>query len=111
MILMSQKSLKEKARRLIRLAGKVEAGNFTLALNDGQSKVGGGALPLLVLPSSLICLTPGKLSANVLEESFRTSDPPVIVRIEKDQVLLDVRTIQEGELKIVAEGIRRLSQR
>ena len=111
MILASQKSLKERARRLIKLAGKVETGNFTVAINDGQSKVGGGALPLLVLPTSLICLTPGKLSANALEESFRASDPPIIVRIEKDQVLLDVRTIQEGELKIVAEAIRRLSQR
>jgi len=88
----------------------VEAGNFTLAIKGGQSKVGGGALPLLVLPTSLICLTPGKLSANALEEFFRAFDPPIIVRIEKDQVLLDVRTIQEGELKIVAEGIRRLSQ-
>ncbi len=111
MILASQKSLKDRARRLIKLAGKVEAGNFTLAIKGGQSKVGGGALPLLVLPTSLICLTPGKLSANALEESFRAFDPPIIVRIEKDQVLLDVRTIQEGELKIVAEGIRRLSQR
>jgi L-seryl-tRNA(Ser) seleniumtransferase len=111
MILASQKSLKDRARRLIKLAGKVDAGNFTLAIRGGQSKVGGGALPLLVLSTFLICLTPGKLSANVLEESFRASDPPIIVRIEKDQVLLDVRTIQEGELKIVAEAIRRLSQR
>ena len=111
MILASQKNLKDRARRLIKLAGKVEAGNFTLAIKGGQSKVGGGALPLLVLPTSLICLTPGKLSANALEESFRAFDPPIIVRIEKDQVLLDVRTIQEGELKIVAEGIRSLSQR
>ena len=111
MILASQKSLKDRARRLIKLAGKVEAGNFTLAIKGGQSKVGGGALPLLVLPTSLICLTPGKLSANALEESFRASDPPIIVRIEKDQVLLDVRTIQEGELRIVAEAIRRLGQR
>jgi L-seryl-tRNA(Ser) seleniumtransferase len=111
MILASQKSLKDRARRLIKLAGKVEAGNFTLAIKGGQSKVGGGALPLLVLPTSLICLTPGKLSANALEESFRAFDPPIIVRIEKDHVLLDVRTIQEAELKIVAEAIRRLSQR
>jgi L-seryl-tRNA(Ser) seleniumtransferase len=111
MILASQKSLKERARRLIKLVGKVETGNFTVATKDGQSKVGGGALPLLVLPTSLICLTPGKLSVNALGESFRASDPPIIVRIEKDQVLLDVRTLQEGELKIVAEAIRRLSQR
>ena len=110
MILVSRKALREKARKLIRLVGKVESRNFTMAVNEGQSKVGGGALPLLVLPTSLICLTPQKLSANVLEESFRRCDPPIIVRIEKDQVLLDVRTIQEGEMKVVADAIRRLSE-
>jgi L-seryl-tRNA(Ser) seleniumtransferase len=110
MILSSRKTLKERARRLIRRVGKVETGNFTIAMIDGESKVGGGALPLLVLPTSLICLTPGRVSANALEESFRASDPPVIVRIEKDRVLLDIRTIQDGELKTVAETIRSLSQ-
>ncbi len=110
MILASPKSLKERARRLMKLVGKVEARNFTVGVRDGESKVGGGALPLLVLPTFLLCLTPGSLSANALEESFRASDPPIVVRIERDQVLLDVRTIQEGELKIVAEAIRRLSQ-
>jgi len=110
MILASRKSLKERGRKLIRLVGKAETGNFTITLIDGESKVGGGALPLLVLPTSLICLTPGRLSANALEESFRASDPPIIVRIEKDRVLFDIRTIQEEEMKIVAESIRRLSR-
>jgi len=110
MILASRKSLKARSRKLIRLVGKAETGNFTITLIDGESKVGGGALPLLVLPTSLICLTPGRLSANALEELFRASDPPIIVRIEKDRVLFDIRTIQEEELKIVAEAIRRLSR-
>jgi L-seryl-tRNA(Ser) seleniumtransferase len=110
MILASRKSLRERAKRLIRRVGKVETGNFAVTMIDGESKVGGGALPLLVLPTSLICLTPGRVSANALEESFRASDPPIIVRIEKDRVLLDIRTIQDGELKTVAEAIRSLSQ-
>jgi L-seryl-tRNA(Ser) seleniumtransferase len=45
-----------------------------------------------------------------MEESFRACDPPIIVRIEKDRVLLDVRTIQDGELKTVAEAIKRLGR-
>jgi L-seryl-tRNA(Ser) seleniumtransferase len=110
MILVSRESLKAKARRLARMIGKVEHRNFALTVADGESKVGGGALPLLVLPTSLVCLTPEELSAHTMEEKLRGYDPPIIVRIEKDQVLLDVRTVQENELKIVAQAIRALPQ-
>ncbi len=110
MILASPKSLKERARRLIKWVGKVETGKFTIRTADGESKVGGGALPLLVLPTSLISLVPGTLSANALEESFRTYDPPILVRIEKDRVLLDLRTVQEGELRTLAQAITQLAQ-
>jgi L-seryl-tRNA(Ser) seleniumtransferase len=110
MILLSPERLKAKARRLARMIGKVERRNFALTVREGESKVGGGAMPLLVLPTSLVCLTPAELSAHTLEEKLRGYDPPIIVRIEKDQVLLDVRTVQEKELKIVAQAIRALSQ-
>jgi L-seryl-tRNA(Ser) seleniumtransferase len=110
MILVAPKNLKAKARRLTRMIGKVESRNFSLSVTDGESKVGGGALPLLVLPTSLVCLTPGQLSAGTLEGKLRAYDPPIIVRIEKDQVLIDVRTVQENELRMVAQAIRALSQ-
>jgi seryl-tRNA(Sec) selenium transferase len=44
-----------------------------------------------------------------MEEWLRNYDPPIIVRVEKEQVLIDVRTVQEGELKILAEAIKSLS--
>jgi L-seryl-tRNA(Ser) seleniumtransferase len=110
MILVPPKNLKVKARRLTRMIGKVESHTFALSITDGESKVGGGALPLLVLPTSLVCLTPGNLSAYTLGEKLRAYDPPIISRIEKDQVLIDVRTVQENELNIVARAIRALSQ-
>jgi hypothetical protein len=45
-----------------------------------------------------------------MEHWLRTqSAPPVISRIEKDRVLLDVRTILDKELPIVAAAIKRLA--
>jgi seryl-tRNA(Sec) selenium transferase len=44
-----------------------------------------------------------------MEQKLRDCDPPIIARVEKDEVLLDVRTIQESELKTVAEAIRGLA--
>ncbi|MDB4444661.1 L-seryl-tRNA(Sec) selenium transferase, partial [bacterium] len=98
-------TLRKKAGRLSRLIGSLDTRNFELDIIEGSSKVGGGALPLQELKSSILCLVPIDLSAHHMEEWLRSHDPPIIVRVEKDYVLLDVRTVQEKELEIVARAI------
>ena len=109
MICEPYKSLKKKAERLLKLIGKLETKNFSFELVDGNSRPGGGALPLSELPSRLLCLVPGKLSSHSMEAWLRSNDPPVIARVENERVLLDVRTIQERELKIVAQTVKDLA--
>ena len=109
MICRSHRSLAKKADRLLKLIGKLKTDNFSIELTDGNSMVGGGALPLLELPTRLLGLVPGKLSARSLEVRLRSYDPPVITRVEKERVFFDVRTIQERELKIVSEAIKNLA--
>jgi L-seryl-tRNA(Ser) seleniumtransferase len=110
MILAPYDQLKRKAGRLRRMIGKLDSPNFSLQLADGTSKVGGGALPLLVIPTCLIALMPGSLSANAIEQKLRDYDPPIIARVEKDQVLLDVRTVQDSELRVLAGAIKVLAE-
>jgi L-seryl-tRNA(Ser) seleniumtransferase len=62
-----------------------------------------------VIPTCLIALVPGRLSANTMEQKLREYDPPILSRVEKDQVLLDVRTIQDPELKTIAQAIRKIA--
>ena len=66
-------------------------------------------MPLLELPTRLLCLTPGKISAKNMDEWLKSFDPPIIVRVEKDNVLLDVRTIQDQEIKSVARAVKELA--
>lgn len=105
MICEPYKSVKKKADRLIKLIGKIKTRNFALELVDGNSKPGGGALPLSELPSRLLCLVPKEMSSHSMEVWLRSYDPPVIARVENERVLLDVRTIQDRELKIVAQAV------
>jgi L-seryl-tRNA(Ser) seleniumtransferase len=109
MICEPYEALKAKVRRLARMIGKLETPNFALSQKDGISRVGGGAFPLLELPSRLLCLLPEKLSAHQIEARLRSYTPPIIVRVEKDHVLVDVRTVQEEELKTVAQAIKVLA--
>jgi L-seryl-tRNA(Ser) seleniumtransferase len=109
MMTQSYRSLYNKADRMLALIGRVARDHFSIGLADGTSRAGGGALPLLELPSRLIELTPKSLSAHQMEAWFRSYDPPIIVRLDSDHVFFDVRTIQNREMKTVAQAIGELA--
>ncbi|MBW1734264.1 MAG: L-seryl-tRNA(Sec) selenium transferase [Deltaproteobacteria bacterium] len=108
MISKTYDSLAAKAERLYRMVSNLVTDKFSIELRDGFSRVGGGALPLQELKSRLLCLVPGTLSSHQLEARLRANTPPVITRLEKDRVVFDVRTVQEGELEMTARAIRDL---
>jgi L-seryl-tRNA(Ser) seleniumtransferase len=62
-------------------------------LAEGTSVVGGGSCPESALPTRLIALESGRKTANDLEAILRAQDPPVIIRIEDDRALVDLRTV------------------
>jgi L-seryl-tRNA(Ser) seleniumtransferase len=109
MLCRSYQGLCRKAKRLLGLIGRLDADDLSIGLCDGFSRVGGGAMPLEELRSRLLCISSPVTPAQHIVEFLRSYNPPIIPRLEKDQVLLDVRTIQEKELRIVAEAIRQIS--
>ena len=109
MICQSHESLKAKAGRLARMIKPKDGDNFKVDTVDGTSKVGGGAMPLMALHTRLLRLRPEKMTAHHINETLKSCDPPIIVRVEQDSVLLDVRTIQDRELKTVAKAINELN--
>ena len=109
MICQDYGSLAKKAGRLLKLIGDVNGGNFSVELADGNSKVGGGALPLLEMPSRLLCLVPGAMPSQFMEKWLRALKPPIITRLEKNKVLFDVRTIQDEDMKTTAQAIQDLA--
>jgi L-seryl-tRNA(Ser) seleniumtransferase len=70
-------------------------------LIDGVSAVGGGSAPGVDLPTCLVAIEKTGLTPDALEEQLRRVTPPIIARIERDRVLLDLRTVlgdQDAEL-------------
>jgi L-seryl-tRNA(Ser) seleniumtransferase len=58
---------------------------------DGTSTVGGGSLPGEVLPTRLVALA--VTAPDELARRLRHAEPPIIARIERDQLVLDPRTV------------------
>ena len=76
---------------------------------DGFSMVGGGALPAQNLPTKLVAMSSKEISAASLEAHFRGFATPIIGRVEQELFLLDVRTLQPGDEKIIAVAASQLA--
>ncbi|MDY7033240.1 MAG: L-seryl-tRNA(Sec) selenium transferase, partial [Thermodesulfobacteriota bacterium] len=105
MLTLPAEEIERRAKSLYRRLKKVNAGNLEIEIWNDNSRAGGGALPLQDLPTKIIALKPMNLSVEHLEEKFRRYNPPIIARIENDRLLFDVRTLQEGEPRIIEKAI------
>jgi len=81
------------ARRLARTIKRRWPGRYQVAIQDHISRSGGGALPMVPIPSRALALELPPLAPHQLEERLRAASPPVIARLEHDRLLLDVRTL------------------
>ena len=88
MIRLSRAEIRTRAEALgVRIGSAVE-------VEDGDSIIGGGSTPDLALPTALLVVVkPVARGAAAEERRLRTLNPPIIARIEKDHVVIDLRTV------------------
>jgi len=107
MLSLDMRKLKKRGKRLLKRLSRMTNERMTISLKEDVSQVGGGALPLQELPTVVVAVKPLDFSVNSLEESLRKGDPPIISRISKEELILDVRTVFEEEIPLLAAGIER----
>jgi L-seryl-tRNA(Ser) seleniumtransferase len=103
MLTVSSEKIKKRARALLRRTSKYIADRCVMSLMPTVSRVGGGAMPEYSLPTWAVALEPHDISLNSLETDFRQLPVPLVGRIEHDKFVLDMRTIQEDEIVMVAD--------
>ncbi len=108
MLSLDTKKLKRRGRRLQKRLEGITNQKITLTLREDVSQVGGGALPLQELPTMVMALGPSDFSVNQLEENLRRGDPPIISRISKEELILDMRTVFDEEVPLLAAGIEKV---
>ena len=107
MLSLDTRKLKRRGKRLIKRLSDMTNKKGAFTLKEDVSQVGGGALPLQELPTVVVAIRPFEVSVNSLEENLRKGDPPVISRISKDELLLDMRTVFDEEIPLMAVGIKK----
>jgi L-seryl-tRNA(Ser) seleniumtransferase len=105
MLSLSTEQLMKRAERLIGLLSGIDR-YCRLSIERGYSQVGGGSLPLEQIDTVLVCIDPFEISVNDLDQRLRHSDRPVVGRISKDHYIIDMRTIFEEQIVLLAERLK-----
>ena len=90
-----------------RIAATVQAAcpEAAVSLRAGYSQAGSGSLPGQNLPTTLITISTPKMSATALANRLRHYTTPVFTRIGDERVLIDPRTLLEGDEAILIEAL------
>ena len=107
---MMRLSQDEIGKRAEAVAARVAAPKLKVEIVDGESILGGGAAPSSVLPTRVLALSCEGLSADELAARLRSSEPPIIARVEEGRVQLDLRTVfPEQDVAVIAALNRTVS--
>jgi L-seryl-tRNA(Ser) seleniumtransferase len=94
--------LEEMRSRAARVAAKLA--ELPFEIKASESPIGGGSTPDQMLPTWVIELAVAKPTA--FEAALRHAGTPVIARIEREKIILDMRTVADEEEEALAKAVR-----
>jgi L-seryl-tRNA(Ser) seleniumtransferase len=100
--------LRRRAQRLVRRLAGVAADASVVSC---ASQAGSGSLPTREIASWGVRLVPQDRGIEDLAAELREGDPAILARVQEGALLLDVRTLQDEELPLIAERLQGLQRR
>jgi len=97
--------VKDRADALVVALSDDAVENLRPEVMESRAQAGSGALPLEELVSWVVAMEPRGCSADELGQRLRTGTPAAVGRISRDRVLLDMRTVQAGEVQALAAAL------
>lgn len=103
---LSRRSLAELRARAGRLVSSMREAGIAAAVEDSEAAAGGGSLPEHALPSVAVALSVSHPRTWLAR--LRQANPPVVARIERNRVWLDLRTVFPSEDALVLRASREI---
>jgi len=75
---------------------------------DESDEIGGGSLPGVLLNGKAVALTSPELGVNEIQTQLRKAKIPIICRINRDRILLNVRTLEKKDYPIIVEALAKV---
>jgi L-seryl-tRNA(Ser) seleniumtransferase len=104
-LLISKEEIQQRSEKF---QDKLEKMNnsYHIKIMEENSQVGGGTMPEVLLATVVVVLRHKEISAENIAKILRTHHTPaIIVRIQKDEILLDLRTVNGEEEEIIIKAL------
>ncbi len=88
---------------------KARAAGWEISTARAESYVGGGTLPYVRLPTSVVVLRYPGLSPHALSGALRRLEPPVLARASGDAVYLDMRSVLDDDMPLLEKAVGNLA--
>jgi L-seryl-tRNA(Ser) seleniumtransferase len=105
---MLSEPVEDVRRRAEGMAAQLSA--IDTVVQESVAQVGAGSVPEQGIPSFAVSCSIGSLSPDGLMFRLRQNKTPVIGRIERDRVLLDMRTVMDREVPVIIAALRAAAQ-
>lgn len=109
MISKNIKELKLKAESLYEKVSFLE-GIFNFKIELDESFVGGGSMPGYGMETYIIEIKSENLKAIEIEKKLRENYIPIIARIKREKVIMDIRTIKEEDYNFIVEALEKIGK-
>ncbi len=105
MLAASPPELHPRAELLLNKLQQLDLEGVQFTITETVSRVGGGAMPTADIPSVAVEILPERITVDMLAARLHRSIPAVMGRIQKESLLLDMRTVRENEIEPLFEAI------
>ena len=94
------------------LCARIEAEKLPLEIEvlEEASAVGGGSMPDTPIATFVLAVRSPDISVKRLSTLLRRHEPPVIGRISGHRLLLDVRTLLDGDDEVICRALRQATE-
>lgn len=105
MITQKKERVRDRAESLKEMldANKLQS---RIRIIETESMIGGGSLPIALIPSYAVEIKPLNCKISTFEKELRHAPVPIISRIEDDKLILDMRTVSNDELVVIASQLK-----
>ncbi|SHE44797.1 L-seryl-tRNA(Sec) selenium transferase [Caloramator proteoclasticus] len=106
MLTLDYEELRRRANKLLRILKRaIKEDRAKITVREDYSTVGGGAMPLEIIPTFAVFIEPKNKKVEKIEEELRKCQIPVVVRVGRNSIILDVRTLFEDDYTIIKNNL------
>lgn len=106
MILSDENIHEKRAYKLLEMLKKELDSSWKLKVDRDYSMVGGGSMPEQKISTYVVKIKNSIYKPIQLEGMLRKNEPPIIIRISRDEIIMDLRTIYDKDFEIIVEALK-----